>query len=351
MTDAAKNTFSIEDLIIGHFDGTLNESQEIQLTRALIESTEAQQLFLEYMRMEGRLHSLGRDGFLHESVREPVIQTKQSSSSRRETAPIVWRDRQRLLAASTLAVCAAVLLMLLSGVLWPSSVNASNVLQREQQAVTELVDRTYRVTLSDSATRSPTRDLTINVRGGSRFLIRPADEAFIMGSDGREYWASQSGNPVWRAVDSRSLARRLRRNFPNMWLFEIAKSPNEPLLLDIHGLLSLIGRRHNVELIASNNPAEHHVKATLKRGRRDLALIAPRKIDFWADSTSGVVLRAEARWSDGRQMQFELVESVQLSDEWYHWSQHASDSEVRSLPDENRSWRNGSGLSQIHNLD
>ena len=112
-----------------------------------------------------------------------------------------------------------------------------------------------------------------------------------------------------------------------MWLFGIAASPNEPLLLDMAGLLSLIERKHDVELIDSASPTEHHVRATLRRGRRN----APDSIDFWADADSGVGLRAEVRWADGRQMRFELVESVKLFDQWYHHSEHAPGREVERL--------------------
>ena len=66
MTGEAENRNQFEDLIIGHFDGTLNEEQEKELADALTSSGEAKQTFLSYMRMEGRLHSLGRDGFLRE---------------------------------------------------------------------------------------------------------------------------------------------------------------------------------------------------------------------------------------------------------------------------------------------
>jgi hypothetical protein len=71
MTDKAKKQKAIEQLIIGHFDGSLSEEQEKELAEVLATSTASKQLFLSYMRMEGRLHSLGRDGFLREPVTEP----------------------------------------------------------------------------------------------------------------------------------------------------------------------------------------------------------------------------------------------------------------------------------------
>ena len=127
--------------------------------------------------------------------------------------------------------------------------------------------------------------------------------------------------------DSRSLAPKLQQTIPNMWLYGIAASPDEPLLLGVAGLLSLAERKHDVELIDSADPSEHHVRATSRSSRRN----PPERIDFWADADSGVAMRAEARWSDGRQMRFELVESVELSDHWYHHSDHAPGREVERI--------------------
>ena len=133
-----------------------------------------------------------------------------------------------------------------------------------------------------------------------------------------------------------AIVPKLRRTMTNSWLFGIASSPNEPLLLDMAGVLSQIERKHDVELIDSASSAEHHVRATLRHGRRNAPPNAPESIDLWADAESGVGLRAEMRWADGRQMQFELLESVQLPDRWYHYSEHAPDREVQRLPAKDR---------------
>ena len=71
---------------------------------------------------------------------------------------------------------------------------------------------------------------------------------------------------------------------------------------------------------------------TLRHGRRNIPGNAPEWIDFWADAESGVGLRAEVKWADGRQMRFELLESVQLSDQWYHHSEHTPGTGVKRLP-------------------
>ena len=74
MTNEPSKHIEIENLIVGHFDGTLNEEQEKELATELVTSAETKQLFLSYMRMEGRLHSLGRDGFLREPSPGPAIE-------------------------------------------------------------------------------------------------------------------------------------------------------------------------------------------------------------------------------------------------------------------------------------
>ncbi|MCP4507489.1 MAG: hypothetical protein GY826_13995, partial [Fuerstiella sp.] len=170
MTDNAKNRNAVEELIVGHFDGSLTEQQETELAEAIARSTQSKQLFLSYMRMEGRLHSLGRDGFLREPATEPegIVQQPANITSvdqnNNQHSPSV---RSRFLAVSTsLAVCAAVILMLTSG-LWPSSVNANSVLRKAQQAAAHMVDRAYRVTISSGNVQyeAATQELMINIRG------------------------------------------------------------------------------------------------------------------------------------------------------------------------------------------
>jgi hypothetical protein len=320
MTDKAMNQNAVEELIVGHFDGGLTEQQETELAEAIAASTASKQLFLSYMRMEGRLHSLGRDGFLREPVAEPPEIVRLPD----DTSPVVHSDIQRshsmrsrfLAAFMSLAVCAAAILMLTSG-LWPSRVNASSVLQKAQQAAAEMVDRTNRLILSypDAEGGSVTQEFTTNVRGGGRFVIRPDDGSYVMGSDGTDYWLARQNGPVWVTGDFRSLDPELQGRIPNRGLLRLVASPDEPLLLDMSSLLSLIEREYEIELVDSTDVTEHHVRATLQSGKRNSVQV----IDFWADPDSGVVLRLEMEWASDRQARFELVESPTLSDRWYHY--------------------------------
>lgn len=155
MTAQGNHHNTIADLIVGHFDGNLSEDQEQELAKAIDESPESKRLLLSYMRMEGRLYSLGHDGFLSAADAQPA-------GSALGTRP---KQRSRLwAAASSIAVC-AVLVAILSWGLWPSSLNASSVLQKAQEAAAELIDRTYRVTISGTKEHSQSREFTINVRG------------------------------------------------------------------------------------------------------------------------------------------------------------------------------------------
>ena len=322
MSDKANDPDVIEELVIGHFDGTLTEAQEKELADALGTSAEAKQLFLSYMRMEGRLHSLGRDGFL----REPAVECQEIAGQSADVAPVVERVpqrprswRSRIWTASTsLVVCCAVL----TWALWPSSVSAGSVLEKAQQAAAEMVDRTYRLVMSHpNAEGGPAmRELTITVRGGGRFVVQPEHGAYVMGSDGTVYWMARRNGPVCVTGDFRTLAPELQQRIPNRRLLDgVLASPDEPLLLDISGLLQLIERRYEIELVDSGNPAERRVQATRRSGVRG----GPSVIHFQADAASGVVLKAELNFADSRQRTWTLIETPTLSDQWYHHSQHA----------------------------
>ena len=331
MTDTATNHDVIEELVVGHFDGTLTEAQEKKLADALATSAAAKQIFMSYMRLEGRLHSLGRDGFL----REPAAESHESARQPADTMPAVeripqrphsWRSRIWKVSTS-LAVCGAVML---TWVLWPSSVSAGSVLEKAQQAAAELVDRTYRLVMSHpNAEGGPaTRELRITVRGGGRFVVQPEHGAYVMGSDGTGYWMARRNGPVCVTGDFRTLAPELQQRIPNRRLLDgVLASPDEPLLLDISGLLLLIERRYDVELVDSGIPAERHVQATRRSGVRG----GPSVINFQADAASGVVLRAELNFADSRQRTWTLIETPTLSDEWYHHSQHAPDRPVERV--------------------
>ncbi len=325
-----KSQGDIENLIVGHFDGTLIEEQEKKLADVLATSAEAKQMFVSYMRLEGRLHSLGRDGFLRDPIAEPISEPERPAPPSTDTEPLVLngRPRLRIFAASTsLAVCAVVILMLLSGVLWPSSVSASSVLRKAQQAAEELIDRTYRVTVSGSRASFQTQELTINVRGGGRYVIQPVGGAYVMGNDGTDFWVTRKNGPVFVTSDYRSLDPELQRKIPNKRLLEVAASSDGPLLMGMPDLLSLIQRKYDLELVESAASKEHHIRATVKSGRRN----GREAIDLWSDVDSGVPLRAEVRWANGRQTRFELVEYVKLSEQWYHYSEHAPGRKVERI--------------------
>ena len=328
MTDEANDPNVLDELILGHFDGCLTEDQERELTQALVDSTVARQLFLSYMRIEGRLQSLGQDGYL----RKPdtaVNPWTDSTPPVRNDAQRTYPSRARLWAtSSSLAVCAA-LILLLGWFVLPSSVSAGSVLRQAKLAAVELVDRTYRVTVAESnaESRPATQELMINVRGGRHFVIQPIDGSYVMGSDGTDFWITQPRGPVWITRDYRSLDPKLQRRIPNRQLLGLAANRKEPLMMLMPSLLSLIERDYDFDLLESDVFGQNHVQATLRVDKR----FRPRIIEFWADNESGVVRRVDFKWTGRGLTRLELVDSPTLSEDWYHHSRHAPDQQVRRL--------------------
>ena len=322
MTSDRKPVF--EHLVIGHFDGTLSEAEERELAELLVASDEAKELFASHMRLEGRLHSLGRDGLL----REPSSVPKADSEA---VQPVAQQSRFRSL-RMPLIVSTAVLLAMSFRVFWPASVDAAEVLQEARQAAAEQVDRTYRLmdVRGDGDGVSIVRDLKITLRGGRRFVLQPQSGAYVMGSDGQEYWMARPDGPVFVTRDFAGLAHELKHRMPNRRLLDdVINSPDEPLLLDISGLLKLIEDRYAIELIESPQTTEYRLQATRRRGLRT----GPSMITFHVDSDSGVVLRVSMSFgrSGSRRRTLELIDTPTLSDGWYHHSQHAPERQVERL--------------------
>lgn len=340
----APNQNKIERLIVGHFEGNLDSDQESQLAAAISTSTESKALFLSHMRMEGRLHSMGRDGFLFAEDAQSnggrldamtvtpnkpgcSVDAFQSGGSAPGNAQSGYRRRSSLWVASSYITACSILIATFCWGLWPSSVDASSVLRKAQNAAAELIDRTYRVTIFGMKDRSQSRDFTINVRGGGRFVIKTADDDHVIGSDATDFWVVQQNGPVYVTSDFRLLAPDLRKNIPSMRLLRTAASPNEPLLLGISDLLSVIERKYDVEIVESDSVKEYHVRARSNSRRPNY----PEVVDLWSDVETGVVLRIESKFANGRQRQFELIETAKLPQQWYHYREHAPGREVERI--------------------
>ena len=332
MANSAAQPNDLEDLIIGHFDGTLTEVEEKELAKTLNTSPEAKALFLSYMRLEGRLHSFGRDGFL-----QPPSTVSDTTASSSPDANVELTDagqhlvprRSRMwTVATSVAACAAMLLIAAWG-LQPAPVNANTVLQRAQQAAEEPIDRTYRLTITaEQDERASTQQaLMVFVRGGGCFVVQPVDGSYAMGSDGAEYWFIPQKGPVWVTDNFRGLAQDIQKRIPHRRLLELAASPHEPLLMQMSSLLNLIANAYDMELVDTTNANEHHLRATLRSSKR----ARPPQIDFWADAKSGVVVRAEITWNPNRLVCFELMESPALNAQWYHYSSHTANRNVKRL--------------------
>ena len=321
----------LDDLIIGHFDGTLDDPEEHELVALLQDSPEAKQRFLSFMRLEGRLHSLGRDGFLQEP--EDAGDEAQADSMHErmhlEDKGVSRTRRNHARLASLIASAAVILLVFASWILSPSSVSASTVIRQAQKAAAELVDRRYRLTLAyaDAGPEAPSRELDITLRGGGRFVVQPLDERYIMGSDGKDYWLTWKEGPVWVTRDFRSLAPELQRKIPDRRLLELAALPEEPLLLNLESLLALIDNRYDVELLNPEDTMLHHVRATQRsRGRGWL-----QSIELWSDAETGVLQQIRLNTANGRLAVFELGKTPVLSNGWYSYAEQAPERPVRRI--------------------
>lgn len=327
--NTSRNSDHLENLIVGHFERTLTPAQEQELAKAISKSEEAKQLFLSHMRMEGRLHSLGRDGFLRVSDQKlPAAtgnaesQAVASSRSERRTNSRFWK------VLASLTAC----LFLIVAITWsvyPQSASASTVLQKAQLAAAELIDRTYRLVISRSRTGEEPieRELEINLRGEGQFLVRPQNSAYVMGSNGTDFWMARKSGPIAVTEDYQALSPELKKRIPNRWLLDVLASPEEPLFLNFPKLLTLIEQSCDIELVESDDPDSRHLRATFRKSQRSKMKI----IDLWIAKESGVILKAEILTRYQSRVQFELLESMPLSDQWYQYDWHFPDRKVKRV--------------------
>jgi hypothetical protein len=330
MSDRSKNFREIDDLIFGHFDHSLTEQQECELAHHLKTCPETQARFCTQMRMEGKLHSLGRDGFLSPPAHQLPSEAEASESDKMHEvtqASNVSHKRSIPTVITSWVVAATAILLLTSWSLWPSGVSAASVLEQAKQAAQKMVDRTYRVTLINPQDQTVEQELRLDMRGASQFVIRPLDGSYIMGSNGSEFWITRPNESVWVTSNFRSLAPALRRRIPNRRILGFATSPNEPLLLEISGLIALIERNYEIELVNSPESPEHHIRATLRSAKPNV----PQSIELWADPETGVVGKAVTHWPNQSSRALELVKSEPLHEDWLQHSHHAPNAEVIDL--------------------
>ena len=330
MSDRSKNFREIDGLIFGHFDHSLTKQQESELAHHLKTCPETRARFCTQMRMEGRLHSLGRDGFLSPPAPQLPSDPEASESDHMHQVTPASKVSHRAsipTAITSWVVAATAILLLTSWSLWPSGVSAASVLEQAKQAAQKVLDRTYRVTLIDPQDQTVEQELRLDMRGASQFVIRPLDGSYIMGSNGSEFWITRPNGQVWVTSNFRSLAPALRRRIPNRRILGFATSPNEPLLLEISGLIALIERNYEIELVNSPGSPEHHIRATLRSAKPNI----PQSIELWADPETGVVGKAITHWPTQSSRALELVESESLHENWLQHSHHAPNAEVIDL--------------------
>ena len=325
---------NVEDLVVGHFDGSLTAEQEQKLTLLLSNSEEAKQLFLSYMRLEGRLHSLGRDGLLREPDL-PIIETKERPTPRQTSSGRPQRINPRVLRIlASLAAC-LVAMATISWLLTTQPVSANAILEKAQRAAAELMDRSYRLVLSNLRTDNERvdREVEISLRGGGNFLVQPKNGIYIMGFDGSDFWLARKSGYVAVTSDYQSLSSELSSRIPNRRLLEFLSTRQHPLLLDLESLLKWIRESYDFELVESESDELQHLRGTLRKG--EPAVIMPI-IDLWIDTESGVFVKAELVKPDKRSATIELLESRPLPEDWYRHEYHFPDQKVIRLNTESQ---------------
>lgn len=314
-------TSQIESLVIKHFDGALNLEQDRMLADLLKESREAREIFLSYMRLEGRLHSLGRDGLLIEVAETPI------------NSPIRHVRYRNVFAVSAVSACLAGALLFLFAAFELSSVNASSVMQRVKTAATQMVDRTYRVTLFENdASPNTASKAMVNARGGGHFLVRADGDSFVLGSNGDRYWATRGNGPILIAENRGAFRSLVRQAKPQgLFFLGIAASTDEPLLLDIEGLLVLIERHYEIKLMDSDNDSVHWIHGKRRTTAQSNGSHRPDQIDVFVDKDSGVAIQLDLVWHGGSKMQFEFDGSSDLPVQWYEHSYHFPKRSIKYL--------------------
>lgn len=325
---------NVEDLVVGHFEGSLTTEQEQKLASVLSHSEEGKQLFLSYMRLEGRLHSLGRDGLLREPD-PPIVAAKERPTPRQDSSGRPQRINARALRIlASLAVC-FVAMATISWLLTTKPVSANAILEKAQRAAAELMDRSYRLVISNLRTENERgdREVEISLRGGGKFLVQPENGIYVMGFDGSEFWLARKAGFVAVTSDYQSLSSELTSRIPNRRLLEFLSAPQQPLLLDLESLLKRIRESYDVELVESESDEFQHLRGTLRKG--EPAVIMPI-IDLWIDTESGVFVKAELVSPDKRSVRIELLESRPLPEDWYRHEYHFPDHKVRRLNRDSR---------------
>lgn len=330
----------IESLIVQHFDGALTIEQEKSLADLLNESQEAKEMFLSYMRLEGRLHSLGRDGLL----------IKVAETGR--TGPTRHRTYRNAFAISALSACLVGAFFFLSGAFGSSSVNASSVMQRAKLSANQIVDRTYEVTLIDKhVSPESVSELTVDARGGGHLLVRASDGSFTLGSNGDGYWATRGDGMIVISENRGAFGPLLRHAKPTgLFFLGVAASANEPLLLDIAGLLALVERNYQIKLMDSDDPSVHWIQGKRRAAARNRAMPQsiganrPYQIDIFVDAVSGVAIQFDVAWRGGSKIHFEFHGSNYLPKQWYDHTYHFPNRNIKSLSEEQSSNRRSTRL-------
>jgi hypothetical protein len=220
-------------LISGYLDETLTSSEHDLLRTWLHKSPANARQFAEAVLLHDRLRGE------HQALL--AIADSVGTVARELATPQSRRLLSFSAAASVLLVAVAVLLVIWVGLVG-TPVSAAAELKRIIAANTQLLDRTYQITVEEPALmdrnakrnltsdsrppKPPINGATLYVRNGNQFvLVRQTAEGFpfITGSNGRSSWAVRSEGPVRVSADLTRFNRDLPGHEHSMPLISITE--------------------------------------------------------------------------------------------------------------------------------
>lgn len=256
-------TIDPSSLINGYLDETLSAEAQTTLADWINESPEhAHQFALALM-----LHDRLRGEHLAQAV---LIAEKSIAPLNANSSPAHQTVRRRTAILGVIAVAVMVMFVLWKGVGETPASAAVVELNRLITVNAEPTDRTYRITVEDTALASkreetqdrgrppkpPLDGAVLHVRGGSQFvLIRTTTDGlpFITGANGRSSWAVRPDGPVRVSADMTRFNRDLPGHEQSMPLINIEEG------------LERLRAAYNVQLLPVETPDQEQSSAEVPR--------------------------------------------------------------------------------------
>lgn len=328
-------TSDVREMVNGYLDDTLSSAQQVALGEWIKADAEHARQFAAAVMLHDRLRSELADR--RESLGDPLLRGSSLDGSSDELS---IAERSTTIAARTwrrisagMGVAAAVLLAVM---LWRVESTASAAVaevQRIIRAVEPSKDRTFRITVEESASsrrdqrdgphedRPPKPSLdnaALHVRGEQFVLIRQTDDGqpFVTGCDDRVSWAVRPDGPVRFSTDR----TRFNRDVPG-------HEHSMPLSNLRDGLTQLLSA-YDTQLLpvetqedAAGDEATRLIVAVKKRGER-----GPRRVEISYAVQTGLIRQMrfiEMPYGPERlTLRMTLVAEQPLGENFFHHESH-----------------------------